>query len=206
MKTGIVLGHSFVLSFKHYLENKSLFNKVEQHLRVSHHVSQLDFYGISGASVDDLECVVPYLSETSYDFLIIDIGSNDLANCQSPLSTAFKVTEFADKIIKNTSIKHIALCSVLCRGSRIPVTFDKFSKLVSQYNQILKTLCEAENYLTYHTHRGFWDQPIETWSRDRVHVNSAEGRRKYAASLRRAIYGVLSHINKRTVSLSLLPK
>ena len=55
-------------------------------------------------------------------------------------------------------------------------------------NQYLANLCEVEPPVQFHMHKGFWTTPTEDWSADGIHHNRIQGRTKYEASIRKAIF------------------
>lgn len=89
--------------------------------------------------------------------------------------------------IKTT--KHVILFSILNRSNLEHQTSLQFNSNVTKLNKILKDLCQVDNKITFHRHKGFWytqdrkPLPITIWSHDGVHPNTKFGREHYTKSL-----------------------
>lgn len=92
-------------------------------------------------------------------------------------------------MLSHYHVQHVIICSALYRASNIGhQTQLQFQSKVNRFNTYLKNFADVEPNITYHTHRGFWDIPINEWSRDFIHPNTPLGRKKYATSLTRAVH------------------
>jgi hypothetical protein len=196
--TGAVLGHSFVHSFSHYLEKHvghvtpSFSHVVATQLKVYSHVQRVHLIGKRGASVHNL--FSPHqIRRINPIFVIIDCGSNDLADPNScPLQVASAIVDLAHHLIKHYRVKHVVICSIIDRQARLGgQTPEQFKDKAYRCNNYLYHFCDVEPDITYHTHRGFWNSPISHWSHDKIHPNAPPGRKKYAASLTRAIFDMI---------------
>jgi len=161
--------------------------------RVDHRVPHLHLVGERGIKVTST--FIPHtVSLIQPDFVIIDVGTNDLAAGATPLSVASTLFEVCTSLILHHAVLHVTLCSALYRDSNIHTTPQLFKHNVNLFNTILSDLCFVDPQIDYHTHRGFWASPIEEWSRDGIHPNTSVGRQKYKTSIRSAVYNTLKSI------------
>ena len=95
----------------------------------------------------------------------------DLANGTDALSVADAVLNVAHRIIDDFGVRHVTVCSVLHRKYPHDINTE-----IDTYNNVLRHFCDVETNIDYHTHRGFWQTPNESWSRDGLHPNTPCGR------------------------------
>lgn len=196
LPSGLILGHSFVRRFGNFLgvssSNAASRRRVPKLLGMGHIIHQVAIKGIPGGKVKYL--TVP--NELWYftpDFVVIDIGSNDLASGECPLKTASDLVDFSKRLIYEYGVKNVYICTALYRGRNAVPDEKTFAKKVVHYNDILKNFCAVETNIHYHTHRGFWTTNIRSWSNDDIHPLPA----KYAKCIKDVLYIALKNINRR---------
>ena len=191
--TCVVLGHSFITGTLHHLSpaSRPTSHRLASLLRVSDVVTNLQLIGQRGAQVTKPNFQLPEQALIHYapTVVILDYGSNDLANGADPLEVATTIIDIANTLINKYSVAHVVICSVLNRTSALgSLTAAQFKSLAYKVNHYLKTMCTDEPNLFYHIHKGFWSIPIHQWSHDGIHPNTKIGRKKYIASIRKAIF------------------
>lgn len=161
-------------------------------MRLNNIIDKLYIRGIRGLSATNSNS---YLSIPTTilrqrpTYLIVNIGTNDLASGICPLEVASTIVDCVHTIIRDWDIKHVYLCSALPRTTRIGQnTQAQFQELVYRFNHYLQTLCETEHNITYWLHRGFSKIPVAQWSLDGIHPNSTHGRQKFKSSMRHAVF------------------
>jgi lysophospholipase L1-like esterase len=129
------------------------------------------------------------LQRYSPDFVILEFGTNDIVNGADPLNIATTIIDIANNLINQYGVHQVFVCSILYRSHKLhgmdPLHFKSQAIKVNSY---LRNMCADERYLAFHNHRGFWEAPIHVWSRDGVHPNTTQGRKKYLGSIRQAIF------------------
>ena len=189
-----LIGHSFVVGLEHYLVNKKM--KATSFLHVDSIVSSISFYGIRGAKVQDLHTLLPLLRCESFDIVLLDIGSNDIANGaryeEVVLSLSFFLTALS---ALHSGI--ICVLSVVPRSAGLPaISPAQFMDTASRLEEHLKSWSKSSQNAIFHKHKGFYERQVDgkkvplapsEWSKDGIHPNNSTGRRKYANSLRLAI-------------------
>ena len=197
---GALLGHSFVTSLHSQLSLPPGYvqatpQHVAQQLRISHHVSHLHLLGHRGATATDfpLPSILQQLNHKKPRFVIIELGTNDLATGTCPLQVASAVVDIANAILQVRYVHHVVINSILPRSNNLSIPPHHFLANLHRCNLYLSHFCDVEPKLTYHAHRGFSSIPFQTWSRDGIHPTATTGLRLYKTSLRRAIFSVLQH-------------
>lgn len=159
-------------------------------LKVSNIVQNLFIHGRGGATINEDSVPWKLIQIFKPRAVLIDLGSNDIANGLSPLNTAYQLTLLADKLHNTYHVEDIILCSIINRTEGLHSTSkNKFGADIQLFNKILKTLCEDYKHLSYHLHKGTWTVPLEKLSKDGIHLNTALGRKVYTSSIRRALIG-----------------
>lgn len=188
---GLVIGHSFVSGlsdhFSSQISHSLTPSRTASLLQVSNVVEHITLYGIRGACVlPSFSLPLTYLSTHSPHFVIIDLGTNDIAQGTDPLNVAMALLELAQTLCSLYSVKHVFICSVLFRADTRASS--KINQNIFRLNGYLKNLCQIENNIWYWRHKGFWATDPLQWSRDGLHPNSTRGRKLYKTSLRSAIF------------------
>lgn len=183
--------HKFRISHPSQFERR-----VAQDLCVSNHIGGVFFCGNSGATLSSFKLPSFLLSKINPKLIIIELGTNDLVQGESPDNLALQLVHLAKHCNQQYNTV-VALCSVLPRNQGLfNLTPDSFRCQMADTNSRLKTLVDSEQNIIFHTHKGFWNLEVNgrkermavgVWSDDGIHPNSCEGRKKYKNSLRTVI-------------------
>jgi hypothetical protein len=195
-RVGLVLGHSFVKSFHHHIANKiGSFSphRLAEHLQVHHLVKDLHFAGYGGACAmsDPLPFSSRKIRSIRPDFIVLDLGSNDLASGTPPLDLAVRIVDIAKFLVEHYHVRHVAICSLVNRTAGLSISEHEFQARAFSCNKYLMDLCEDEPRVHYFVHKGFWQYPVDQWSDDGIHPRTRTGRKKYMASIRKAVFKTL---------------
>ena len=170
--------------------------KMATKLGVSNHLRAIYTHCNYINLIKDLPRCAAITQKIEPSIVVIDIGSNDLANIKTRdhikmLQLATQVTDFAASIPAKVVIIH----AILPRTARITPSTETFQDNVDLYNNFLKNICETSDNLIYDKLRGFrniWIDNVEyplkvsDWSTDGIHCNS-QSMKKYKARVRQAI-------------------
>jgi hypothetical protein len=205
---GCLIGHSFVSGLHQHLSGRlhhyATPRDCAKELKISNLVKDLHLIGMRGATIVNNPMLIPKneLLVTKPDFVIINCGTNDMAKGIPPLNVAMELFETAQKLLLESEIKHVILCSAIYRSKGLHFHSEtEFCSVVDIFNQVLSDMCGEEKHITYHTHRGFWrtetgtSLPTNVWSNDGIHPNTVVGRKKYKRSIRDAVFNVLKYLN-----------
>lgn len=203
-KVALILGHSFVRGAHDHAANVARSyspQELARHFQVHHLCHELHFHGQRGAmAITDSPFPLSrtVIRNVQPDFVILDLGTNDLALGKSPLEVAVELLDIAKILIANYRVKHVTLCSIINRASRLSITTEQFATAAYLCNKYLMDLCEVEARVHFHMHKGFWSSSPNEWSRDGIHPNNPIGRKKYRASLRKAVFKTLQNFTVRS--------
>ena len=197
-----ILGHSFISGLLHHLENRCKQKlapaDVAKTLKVDNLVAQIHMFGQRGAKILDGNYLMPshLLRSVNPDLVLMQIGSNDLANGSCPLSVASKSIDMAQNILsKIKSAKQVIILSIIPRISKDPgISQEKLNDSIYKCNGYLKNFCDVESSIQFKSLSGFWKNPIMHWSRDGIHPNSHHGREKYIHNIRFIIFDAITRI------------
>ena len=197
MHKGLLYGHSFVYGLQQRLEHIGVCtpSEVAKHLKVNDHIEALHLFGERGLGMQAHNFAVPHelLLELCPDFVILNIGGNDLAQGTSPLVVASAVVQLGERLVRDYAVRGVIICSVIPRTGHLHgITPDLYTANTAQFNKCLPHFCDVDPTLHYHTHRGFWNNDITMWSHDGCHPNTPAGRRKYKQSIRLAVHRQLA--------------
>ena len=197
MHKGLLYGHSFVYGLQQHLEHIGVCtpSEVAKHLKVNDHIEALHLFGERGLGMQAHNFAVPHelLLELCPDFVILNIGGNDLAQGTSPLVVASAVVQLGEGLVRDYAVRDVIICSAIPRTGHLHgITPDLYTANTAQFNKCLRHFCDVDPTLHYHTHRGFWNNDITMWSHDGCHPNTPAGRRKYKQSIRLAVHRQLA--------------
>ena len=191
---GLVFGHSFVKQL-----SRDLGVCPATALKVDDKCS-ITLRGVSGAMISTLypNC---RLSRPNIDFLVVDLGSNDLIRDQvkSGKEHAQDLFEICLDILKGTNIKHITILGITKRIKCRTMNNDIFELHRNQFNCHIKDLISNVNNMKYVNCCGLDSKPIEEWSNDGIHPNSTYGKIKLKNRVRSAIFEAISNFKKINV-------
>ena len=172
---------------RHLSEN--LFPKL---FNVDKSVQKLWLVGQRGATTYNLKIDRNIL--TGLDFLLLVIGTNNMANGQDADSAAESCFDLAQFLHLDLSIKHVVICGVIPRRGKLVVDSElSFLEKVKRFNSLIKQRTLGQPHLTFLRMEGFFLPKIEDFSKDDIHPNKPFGRELSIANYRR---GILIAANK----------
>ncbi|XP_053388759.1 uncharacterized protein LOC128551858, partial [Mercenaria mercenaria] len=167
----VLFGHSFVRRFNSFIQSNP------EHLNIGLSALQFDVncYGFGGLSLmqrSRLHCVDNKMKGT--DLVILDIGSNDLADpLYEPEKFAKDLLSYAGLLIEGLGVKRVVVMQVLPRKS---VPFPGYNDNVILANSKLKTeISDSHLPIVFWKHRGMWNPDVCIFSPDGVHLSNETG-------------------------------
>ena len=203
--TVLLVGHSFIRRFRDTIlrdspfVGKDILCKNSQaaaifadKLRINEHFQQVFTISQRLYFIHQLSRIQKQLLEIRPDIVLVDIGSNDLANLTfaNPgrcLALATAIFDFAQTIISSTTV---IINSVLPRVGRLNCSPKTFLENCTYFNNFLKHLCSSTPNIKYQKLRGFFGSDPEhklSWSLDGIHCNASAGQRMYTTRLRQTL-------------------
>ena len=211
----LVLGHSFVISFKAFLQNQyvksgeniSFEAFVARYLKVGRLVSEVHLHGVSGGKItENLHLPVRKLKDTRPGIVIFDAGSNDAAKLLIDIGEiVFQIKAHAEALRDLWGVREVILCSLTNRDIGMNMPHHLYADRIYAINGMLKDYCANEPQIRYHSHPGFWRTPegaladTTAYSFDGIHPNRPEGRKKYQKSLTTAIHVALKDVRDLSI-------
>ena len=197
--TAIIVGHSFVKRYEKWIGSRSHEAPLSPR-DVCNRVSDLLFLGQSGLQSHELHNGDFLFHASRHDIVIVDCGSNDLANNKTINEVANNILLFARRCIQNGA-KIVFVASILPRKRRINTDPDDFANIAEEYNRHMKSLCVKEEQISFHRMTGFSrsvdgkQQPIHHWSEDGIHPSvkryeqcKKSGMEKYHQAIKTAVH------------------
>ena len=203
--TAIIVGHSFVKRYEKWIGSRCPRAPMTPR-EVCNRVSELHFIGKSGMQTHELHESDIIFHASRRDIVVVDCGTNDLANDKSVSEIANNILLFARRCIQDGA-KVVFIASILPRQRRINSDPNEFANKVEQYNRHMKTLCVKENMISFHRITGFSEiehtsevnaahkQPIHHWSDDGIHPSTKRcqpdkksGMEKYHQAMKTALH------------------
>ena len=157
--------------------------------------------------IDDLHTANSTIDQVRPQIVLIDIGSNDVAQLHTvapnaTLSLANRVFEFAQSL----NLPLVIINAILPRTSNIHSSAEIFRQNAANYNHALATICSSTDTIRYNKMRGFHyyydhnDQqqhrPVTHWSTDGIHCDTELSKKQYRNRIRHAILDNI-HIARR---------
>lgn len=172
--TAIIIGHSFVKRYARWIGSHHEGAPRSRH-EVCPPLADLQLLGTSGQQSPTLHGEDLLFQASKFDIVVVDCGTNDLANGRSIDETANNVFLFARRCLQAGSTI-VVLMSVLPRQRRIQGGADNFLQQAESLNIRLKTMCNSERSIYFLRITGFTHeddaktkQPVANWSDDGIH-------------------------------------
>lgn len=196
----MVLGHSFVDRLHCAYASEARVTYLEEHiaqdLKVAFIYRQVFFLGYRGLTIGKLSCPEYFFSLVRPARLVLDIGTNDIAQGSSGFSAANSVfsSVISPPFPDNLEIVFLSVVPRQAGFRGVPLTFFQEERLI--FNRTLSQLCDSHPRTLFCRQKGFaeWDlqgkkvpRDMSTWSKDGIHPDSGEGMRLYKRSLSRAL-------------------
>ena len=201
----VVLGHSFVSGLDQHFRAKykgqpqALESHIALELKVDRNIASVTLLGQSGAKALNFEAPTYILDKIRPNIIILDLGSNDLAEGIVPEVVRDKIVAIAEGL-QDAYSAAVGILSVLPREKGVSLGPAAFRQAFEAYNLSVKIATRNLTPIFFFSHKGFWEQQVtmgqaifklpmllEAWSKDGIHPNSIEGRKKYKNSIRTAI-------------------
>ena len=131
-----VIGHSFVRRADDFLHDSGIFNL---NLDLSTH--DIRFFSRSGCHARHLQQFYPNLESFKPDMVVIDVGTNDLADQDfSPQLLLDTIFIIAKRLVNNLQVKSIVVLQVLHRTTHGRFGLPQwFCYKVDEYNKLLSS-------------------------------------------------------------------
>ena len=97
--------------------------------------------------------------------VLLNIGSNDLANERPPLNVAVDLMETESKLVDHYSVKHVIIMQIMNRVTANP---NISTERTAYCNTILRTMCEVEQHIHFTNLKGY-SQDAAIWTIDGIH-------------------------------------
>ena len=175
-----VVGHSFVRRLQDYLQdsNEELCPGAEA-----------SFHGRSGFMADD---ILRSYYPRGEDYLILDVGTNDLVNKISGEELAAHVYDFCKYFKKiNSNLKKIYILEVIDREKTIRVVSRReFREQRDDYNEKIRKIAARNNFIEV-VNQALYSIDINKWSRDGIHADTALGKSTYLLTIKNVISQIM---------------
>ena len=163
---GLLLGHSFASSLDDHYNiilrnvNPNFRNAyIAKDLQVNNNIGQVFLHGQSGATCVNFSPPYLFTSFVRPDIILLELGSNDIANRVPPVTVASNLYNIAEDLHRRHG-SVIGLLSILPRTERIgKLTADDFYARMHVANDTLKMYCKEENdwWAYFYKHKRFWE-------------------------------------------------
>jgi len=202
--SAILVGHSFIKRYGRWIGSRHA-GAPTDNKEVCDRLNQLDFLGTSWLHSADLHTADYLFQASKRNIVVLDCASNDLANGTSISRICTNLILFARRcLLEGAAI--VVIVSAIPRERRIRMTAEQFRKNVEEFNTQLKSLCVAEQRITFHRISGFSTdeegapQRLQRWTDDgihpstrRRHMHMKSGMEKYHQSIKTALYRAVQH-------------
>ena len=215
----VLVGHSFIRRFRDYhlpyhagghdilQPNAVRAAQLSDALNLEHHVEGVHTYADNVVMADDLTHSIPLIRAVRPNIVLMDIGSNDLANLHmtdhfSSLDLATRVFDIAKQYNEQRSVPMVIINSILPRSNNIACMADVFLRNAEHYNNVVSNYCDKKKII-YNKQRGFHfmeiqgqqvSHPVSSWSKDGIHCDIPQSMAQYTQRLRRAILDNSSYL------------
>ena len=130
---------------------------------------------------------------TGQDFVIVDIGSNDLCDSNTiPEQFALDIVSYCCFLVTGLDVKRVAISQIL---PRLIEPFPGYNENVIRANVTIQDILNTCDYpVVMWKHRGMWNSQKAIHCADGVHLSLDVGYPKYIRSLRDCIIRQHKHI------------
>ena len=174
----LILGHSFIRRLREFISTHSDDFYVNFSLAAS---VVTRWHGVGGRTVaKTLQFDLPVVSSFRPDFVILQLGSNDLVTF-SPLHVGLIIEDFVRLLHTSYGVKLVCVCQTLRRDNA--TVFNSKVGLLTRY---LRVVLKPLPYAIFWGHRGVWKARSNFYAPDGVHLNRI-GQYKLYKSLRGAV-------------------
>ena len=160
----VLVGHSFIRRFRDYhlpyhaggqdilQPNAVRAAQLSDALNLEHHVEGVYTYAGNVVMADDLTHSIPLIRAVRPNIVLMDIGSNDLANLHmtdhfSSLDLATRVFDKAKQYNEQCSVPMVIINSILPRSNNIACMANVFLGNAEHYNNVVSNYCDKKNII-----------------------------------------------------------
>jgi hypothetical protein len=172
--TAIVIGHSFVKRYAQWIGTHHE-GAPRNRNEVCPLLDDLQLLGFSGQQSPSLHDNDIVFQATKFDIVVVDCGTNDIANGRKVPEICNNVLLFARRCLEAGS-SVVVIMSVLPRQRRIQGQPEEFLEESQKMNDHMKSVCTREKQIYFlritgftHQEDGLNKQQISTWSDDGIH-------------------------------------
>ena len=162
----LILGHSFVRRLR-----TDLLARFDDRAAINFNLqgtADIHLYGVGGRTVPKLRKLdLGVVSKISPSIVILEIGTNDLANT-SPEVVGSEIENLVHLLISQYSVRVVVLCHVTPRVTLKSSHFNQRAQLLNQYTRVV---LEPIEHASCWTHRGFTNPAVTPYLSDGVHFN-----------------------------------
>lgn len=194
---GVIFGHSFVSRLQKSLQpvgSRPLRNFCIP-LGLANDVEHIKLIGKGGAKINDL---ANFFDSVRYskdiDFMIIDIGTNDLCDMIDGKTLAQELIDRAKNLLlHHQSLKQIHFNLIVRRDRCRQLSRDQFeSKRVAFNDELKASVSNITNIFWFQT--SLLDNDIRKWSSDGIHPNTQFGMETYTNNVRHRVSLIVEHM------------
>lgn len=187
---GCVFGHSFVARFSR--SNRQEKGCYARALGLGRACSHLSMTGRGGSFISYFEDFVESLissRESRMDFLIVDMGTNDLCGLDADgVTLARHYMSCAAELIRRTSVRRVVFALVTPRArthKRNPRDFDRER---NRFNSEIINKSRTMNGVRYFVHGGLMTSEARSWAKDGIHPTTTKyGSNEYYYSIKNVV-------------------
>ncbi|XP_020617953.1 uncharacterized protein LOC110055872 [Orbicella faveolata] len=190
----LVLGHSFVRRLKEFAAHNHSDRPYDLNLGLSN-VCSIIFHGIGGRTVDKMiRNNLDKIRSVAHNIVVLELGLNDLCDKDSdPETIKLSMVELAELLLKEFSLRFIAVCEVTVRQNEPFVGYNERAALQNGHlRESLHVIPAAKCW----QHRGLINPTNNAvYAPDGIHLNYIENNALYR-SYRGAILWALSQVKQ----------
>lgn len=200
----LICGHSFIRRYQDWLHSNwsCAYERSERefHRNFGLHPSNRVFIrGFGGLSTDEqgVNYILGQVNRLQPEILLLQVGSNDLADNIPARVVSQDVRELCDVILNDTSVKVIVILEIVKRRRFRNSDITQFESERLCFNGHMQRLARSDHriYSFRHNRSIIVNLRPGRISRDNIHVTTPEGMRLYHFSIRRAVITGLNRFN-----------
>ena len=172
-----VVGHSFVRRLQESIQQDS-----------KEDFAQISFHGRSGFMADD---ILKSYRPSGEDFLILDVGTNDLVNKITGDKLATIILEFC-KYFKeiNSNLRKIYVLEIVDRVKTRAVSRNEFRREKDFYNERIGEIAGRNDFIKV-VKQDLSLLDIRDWSRDGIHPDTKLGKTTYKKTIKNVLRQIM---------------
>ena len=121
----------------------------------------------------------------TYDFVICQLGGNDVSSYISPSALRDAFADFISYICETYNVKFVYICSIFTRPEPRYIGPAEYETFRVQINKLLEEYAQGHDSVTFWPHKRIFNSPLSLFEHDGTHLNIV-GSKKFFKSLRQA--------------------